>query len=290
MLRPIHDKGKGPDAMQQRLDQIPPGLKGLFAEILAKNAEEMDNCITLLQWVLFSTRPLTSEELYFGVQQHSTPDESSLSKFLLDCSRGLVEVTKASPPVVQFTHETVREFLLGSNGLGQVDSILLGNVSGRSHDKLRQICLWHLCRTLVDMNAPDVLPSAETAFDLHPKTQTEIETSLPFLAYATANIFPHAEAAEAANITQSVFVNDLIRDADHLFARWKQLRDGHQKFKVRRYKHEETVLYVLVDLQCHHLVTEVISNWPGMIRHACGRYGNALQAASFKATKQLSGA
>ena len=287
MLNQIHDKGKGPDAMQQRLDQIPPGLEGLFVEILAKNAEEMHNCITLLQWVLFSTRLLTSQELYLGVQQYSnpnlsTPDESSLGKYLLDCSRGLVEVTKASPPVVQFIHETVREFLLGSNGLGQVDSTLVGNVLGRSHDKLRQICFGYLRCACEKLKTSELDPLPEVPSDLDPSIQAEIETSLPFLAYATASIFPHAEAAQAANITQRMFIKDLICDADYLFTRWKQLRDGHQKFKARRYKHEETLLYVLVDLRCHHLVTEVISSWSWMVRHTCGRYGNALQAASFQ--------
>lgn len=83
MLNKIHDQGLGFDAMQRRLDQVPPGLKGLFADILARDMEEMHNCVTLLQWVLFSTRPLTSKELYAAVQQHSdpnlsTPDESKL--------------------------------------------------------------------------------------------------------------------------------------------------------------------------------------------------------------------
>jgi len=286
MLNKIHDQGLGFDAMQRRLDQVPPGLKGLFADILARDMEEMHNCVTLLQWVLFSTRPLTSKELYCAVQQHShpnlsTPDEGLLSKFLLNFSRGLVEVTKASPPVVQFIHETVREFLIGSDGLGGVDSALLGNVPGRSHDKLRQICSGCLRRTVAAMNARSSLAPYEILPDLDPNVQTEIETASPFLAYAIDSIFLHAEAAQAANISQNMFLNDLTSDTDHLFRRWKQLRDGHQKFKVRRYKHGETLLYVLVDLQCRHLVTEVISGWPKMIRHTCGRYGNALQAASF---------
>lgn len=286
MLNKIHDQGLGFDAMQRRLDQVPPGLKGLFADILAKDMEEMHNCVTLLQWVLFSTRPLTSKELYSAVQQHSdpnlsTPDEGSLSKFLLNSSRGLVEITKASPPIVQFIHETVREFLIGSDGLGRVDPTLLGNVLGRSHDKLRQICSGYLRRTVAAMEARSSLAPTGVLPDLDASVQTETETSSPFLAYAIDSIFLHAEAAQAADISQNMFSNDLASDTDRLFTRWKQLRDGHQKYKVRKYTREETLLYVLVDLQCRHLATEVISEWPEMIHHTCGRYGNALQAASF---------
>lgn len=34
-----------------------------------------------------------------------------MRRYLLNCSRDLVELTRAEPPVIQFIHETVRDFL-----------------------------------------------------------------------------------------------------------------------------------------------------------------------------------
>ena len=79
-------------------------------------------------------RPLQPAELFIIVEYSKSPDDwirtlpteisvptpKRLTRFILDCSRGLAEVFEVGPSqtaTVQFIHETVREFLLKENGL-----------------------------------------------------------------------------------------------------------------------------------------------------------------------------
>jgi hypothetical protein len=63
-------------ALQKRLSEIPRGLSELFEDILTRECEDVQSLSLCIQWVLFATRPLTREELYFGIIAGS--DESTL--------------------------------------------------------------------------------------------------------------------------------------------------------------------------------------------------------------------
>lgn len=120
MISSIHDRGRGFTEMMKRLDEIPTRLHDLFSDILHRDEAEAGTCIRLLQWVLFSERALTSRELFVAIQhdpdairdEHVNLDIAHIARFILDNSRGLVELTKTDSPNVQFIHETVRTYLL----------------------------------------------------------------------------------------------------------------------------------------------------------------------------------
>lgn len=102
-------------------------------------------------------RPLSPVELYLAIQSGSTfssgedtttlPEET-VGRYLLNCSRGLTEVTRTKPPLVQFIHETVRDFLIRENGLAMIDPALTENIEAISHERLHTACLLYFDQCL----------------------------------------------------------------------------------------------------------------------------------------------
>jgi hypothetical protein len=112
------------------------------------------------QWILFSKRPLNHLEYYYGVVSGLNPDwannewnshdvtESDLNQFVLSSWKGLAEVSKYRPLVVQFIHESVRHFLLKDRGLYalalKLSTDLEADSQSASHEKLKELCLRHI--------------------------------------------------------------------------------------------------------------------------------------------------
>lgn len=129
MLNKAHDSGSGKADMLRKLKNVPSDLHAVFSQIFAQGPDDLDRCVALCRWVLFAGRPLSPVELYSAVQhscrvsdaEDNDADEdedepsaitaAEATRYLLYCSRGLVEVTKTEWPVVQFIHETVRGYL-----------------------------------------------------------------------------------------------------------------------------------------------------------------------------------
>lgn len=120
ILTKPYDQGRDAATVRRRLLTIPPKRHDFFAQILFRNSDDLEECIVLLQWVLFSKRPLRLIELYHAVHYSlsSTKADELLAvaldvatRYLLSCSRGLVELTKTTRSTVQFIHETVRDCL-----------------------------------------------------------------------------------------------------------------------------------------------------------------------------------
>lgn len=138
------------------LDKIPTDLHAFFHDIMTKNAESKDKHDGLLlsvQWILHSQRPLTPEELYFGLLcgkklrgrftfkpadwQDCRPTLGDIHRFITDASKGLIKIagfckddlspctlrrktplSKDGSPLftIQFIHNSVRSFLHAPEG------------------------------------------------------------------------------------------------------------------------------------------------------------------------------
>lgn len=295
ILNHIHDQGKSVADMTIYLERLPKDLEGLFADILARDAAELRSCVSLLQWVLYSNTPLSSVELYLAIQ-HSwhRPDEdvitipthSVLTKYLLYHSRGLVEFTDSWPPVVQFIHETVREFLAGEHGLGQVDPALAENLPGWSHAKLTQACLSYFSRNC----SQSTLTSYAKELNGHNEKRTrgvKIKGWIPLLPYAMTNLLLHAEAAQRCGISQASLMvilqmSDGQLDPNYLFA-----YNFCQEHQVRHYKPNVTTLYVAAEHDLPALTSLILTSGNVSVNSKCGRYGNALQAACYNGNEGI---
>lgn len=216
MLNKAYDHGGGPRAMIALLKQIPKGLNALFSEILSKTSECFSECETLLRWVSLSMRPLRPEELYLAVlySRYSDPAEDfraeeaaatdidRVQKCILDWSRGLVEVTKSEhkdrDSIVQFIHESVRDYMMFSEEAFQLMPSLSAGVQGASHDLMKTVCVEYLSSKQVT-NLPD--DHAERG-----EAQSLAMEVYPFASYSAIHSFHHADKAQQHQAHQRSFL------------------------------------------------------------------------------------
>ncbi|PKS12515.1 hypothetical protein jhhlp_000722 [Lomentospora prolificans] len=202
-------------SMRSRLHEIPPKLHDLFDVILTRDNDNLPKLHVALKWILFTQRPLLPQELYFAVHlgldgQCSTvwdPDDLDQNQFVAftrTCSKGLAEVTGNERNVVQFIHESVRDFLFRKYSHEKAEN--LGNFAGLSHNLLRDCCLAQL-NARVDGEIESLRSLGVPAAGL----EDQIRARLPFLQYAVDNVLHHSDAAQQMGIDQQTFVASFPR-------------------------------------------------------------------------------
>lgn len=156
ILNKEYDSGRI-HALRKRLVAIPGDLHELFRDILTRDEFHRNELRLCIQWVLFARRPLSPYELYYAILSGLGPDvvkdladedveitAEDVKRFILDCSKGLVEVVSSETIVVQFIHESVRDFLLRGNGLADLWTELGYEFRGYSHDILKECCVTYM--------------------------------------------------------------------------------------------------------------------------------------------------
>jgi hypothetical protein len=240
--------------ISKRLKEIPPKLTDLFEMILTRDGENLDRLQICLKWILFATRPLKPQELYFAVQlgldkeylsfwNQEDIDLEQIKTFVRGSSKGLAEVTRNKAAEVQFIHESVRDFLVGKyEGQWSGSS---GNFVGNSHEILRNCCLAQL-NALIDkyVDIPDPLPQASKLVQLR---QT-ISLKFPFLEYSILGILYHANGAQQNMIEQGDFLTDFP------LKRWIFLNNTLERYDIRRYTESVTLLYILAEKNLADLI------------------------------------
>ena len=284
MLNILYDQGHE-SAMRRRLQDIPTELDGLFAEILGRNAETRDKSVLLLQWVLFSFRPLSPIELYLAVESGTVspdemeveqPSQAKANRYILNYSKGLTELSKSQPPTILFIHETIRGFLLHNNGLSILQPELGANLAGISHDQLSRCCIQFLQRGQLD------LEEAQRGYFFENQSKRDegvknARTQLPFLEYAVNHVFKHANDAQGQGISQGSFLESLKATPEDL-ERWVWARNRFERYKIREYTSRVTLLYIFSETNQEELVKSILQN-PIDWDSTGERYGSALQAA-----------
>jgi ankyrin repeat protein len=277
-------------ALREKLQEIPDDLNELFRRILMWDRQNMDEMKLCIQWILYSNRPLKPEELYFAMLSGLEPEEplrpwdpdeistEDINLFILSSSKGLAEITKTKAGTVQFIHESVRDFLLKENGLGQIWADLEVNASGLTHNRLKECCFnYTRSEPSSRMEVPKVLSPASTskARELRKK----VSLKFPFLEYAIYNMLMHADISQAKGIDQEGFIKELeIRN-------WVQLNNTIETYQVRRLPADIDLLYILAEQNCPDLIDLVMRNSPCQ-RNQNGRYGNPIFAAIVKDSRQ----
>ncbi|KAK4234896.1 Inversin, partial [Achaetomium macrosporum] len=252
--------GKPIGKMRQRLEEIPPKLADLFEMILTRDEEDPKLLQICLQWILFATRPLKPQELYFAVQfglkeapcsgqwDQETVDLDEMKAFVRHSSKGLAGVTRSKTSEVQFIHESVRDFLLGKYGAGQWSgAILSGNFEGQSHEVLRDCCLAQL-ETDMDLK-PSGSYTSQGSFEA---TQTQLRADLrlrfPLLEYSLLNILQHANSAQQHGIGQRAFLDRFP------LQKWATVHDALEKHVVRQYLRSANLRYILAEKNLADLI------------------------------------
>ncbi|KAK1751198.1 hypothetical protein QBC47DRAFT_464378 [Echria macrotheca] len=271
ILNKEYDHGRRGAQLRRKLAEIPGDLHELFRNLLTRDChrrDELQSCI----------RP---EELYFAIISDTEPEDinqwdheevsmDAIQRLILSSSKGLAETTRSKIPVVQFIHESVRDFLLKEKGLEAVWPDLGSNFEGESHGRLAQCCIQYI-------NAPAV-KNFDTAFGPEDTAEhvdalrEKSKKAFPFLQYSVQNVLYHAEKAEAGRVSQQTLIHHFPR------AHWLELYNMFEEHKVRRHSTEATFLYVLAELGMPALIRTLPYN------QCCfdpedGRYGPPIFAA-----------
>ncbi|MCJ1288448.1 hypothetical protein MMC26_007806, partial [Xylographa opegraphella] len=257
ILNKEHDRGRM-HALRRRLQEIPGDLYELFRDILTRDSRNKDELVLCIQWLLFAMQPLSPEQLYFAILSEVEPDAVSgwdhdeitqdvIKRFILDSSKGLAEITTSKLSKVQFIHESVRDFLLKEDGLGNIWPNLRNNLQGHSHERLKHCCLTYMSIDVFSaLRIPEDLPKATS---LHATHLRKLATdTFPFLEYAVQNVLHHADVAEGNGIAQATFVRSFSLN------RWIKLDNLFERHEVRRHSDEMSILYVLGERNMSNLI------------------------------------
>jgi len=160
LLNDDNDRGHVQN-LAHRLETIPDDLYKLFQGILRSGTNDKNDLTSIIVWTLFSCRPLTLEELYFGVlaaqeprgmatSQPEVDTSDGMRRFVLDASKGLVEMTYGGH--AQFIHESVRAYLL-KDGLATILGIKTVDLDGYCHERLKNWCQQYIASPVPELSA-----------------------------------------------------------------------------------------------------------------------------------------
>ncbi|PLB51475.1 hypothetical protein P170DRAFT_80243 [Aspergillus steynii IBT 23096] len=274
-------------AVRQRLNEIPDGLDELFTDILTRDTNDVCELIICLQLVLFAQRPLSREELYFAVMFATAeigqrdidwPLDDFVGSFILNISKGLVEITRSKARTVHFIHESVRDFLLRGDGFNKLQMGLQENTVGNSHDRIAQVCFQYIAQ--IDEGETDEGGSEatlETLSNLPRASKKEfIRANFPFLDYAIRSLLYHSNVAEASGASQADLLQELCASFDH----FKKIHNAVEPYKSRQYGWNASFLYFLAEKGLKYLVRRELLRAPFDWRET-GKYGSPIGVALY---------
>ncbi|KAM0701654.1 hypothetical protein Q7P35_010563 [Cladosporium inversicolor] len=265
------DNGATFSLLLDTLKVIPEKLRDLIAAILHLPDEAL-TCA--MRWILFSTRPLLLEELYFAIRTGTGQINSGvwdpiqikrdgMHAFILASSRGLIEVKVGTRRIgrarerifrVQLVHESVREYLL-AGGLAALGLCSNERIAAGSHVKLFEWCQLYFS---FDARTHPLLSDREEH-----DTQSDFDDidGYPLLSYASGSVWEHLEICYTAGVLD-----------------WRSIRD----FPLKLWLHSHTasrygfdredllwldsnlhlpysLLYILINRDCGKLAGAVLA-------------------------------
>ncbi|KAF7532903.1 hypothetical protein G7054_g7529 [Neopestalotiopsis clavispora] len=237
--------------LQERLQQLPGDLHLLFRDILTRDTNNREGLLLCIQWVLFAKEPLTPRQLHLAILSGTEPEflthchtepylEEDVQRYILDNSKGLAQSTKSKKSTVQFIHESVRDFLLKGNGLGELFRGLESNIHGKSHEALKNCCLTYV--TMKSLTELETSPSSKAV------------EAFPFMEYANSRLLYHGNEAEMHGISQNGFL------AMFPLSQWVEQHNIMERFENRKYTPTVSLLYILAE-----------TGFPDLIRAYSGR-------------------
>ncbi|KAI1419545.1 hypothetical protein F5Y12DRAFT_233766 [Xylaria sp. FL1777] len=255
-------------AFRERIQELPKDLHELFHNILIRDNENVDGLVLCLQWILFAREPLTLEQLYFAIVSGREPkylaschssntSKKCMKKYVLDNSKGLVELTESNIPTVQFIHESVRDFLL-KDGLSKIKPDISENIPGQSHDTLKKCCLAY-----TNMEAMKYLKEPYSR---------ALTQEFPFLEYATQEVLYHADQAQRRDVNQQNFLDTFPRST------WVKLHNMLEYSMLHGYTSEVSLLYILAERGMSALI-RALSQRQSCFKIESERYGPPILAA-----------
>lgn len=284
------DDGRTLREMREILERVPGRLEEIFRQYF-ETIENTDRPKTLqiMQWILLAERPLTPTELRFAlafdIEYHSQQEckgsdgfvkhDEQMEKQVRSLSRGLIEVKLleqdgARTSIVQFIHESVRDFLKEGEGLQ-----ILNHPAGRTGEGEGHGILTRSCINYIRSKELRRIPLLEQS-----RSWEDISASYPFLDYAVSSVFKHARGAEEGERPQANLVQLFQQPTDDVFNCWRYLYDLRLGHSSRLHQGTNaTLLHVASEHNLLSCVAILIESGVDVNAEG-GRYKTALIAAA----------
>ncbi|EJP61221.1 Ankyrin repeat-containing protein [Beauveria bassiana ARSEF 2860] len=192
-------EGESRAKIKAEIERIPQEVGELYRSLM-RSVENASETLKLMQWICFSTRPLTTDELQWAMVVGPDDTHKSLDKyrnsdeFIADdkigirisaLSRGLAEIVRSrNARVVQFIHQSVQDFLV-EGGLKDLDNTTRPAhlVGPDVHCRLSRSCIRYF--RMVVSSQPGSLGAKD-------------ESRFPLLHYATTSWVSHLKLGDPA--------------------------------------------------------------------------------------------
>jgi hypothetical protein len=259
--------------LEKRLEALPDDLHHLFSNILKTEPCGGNTLLLTYQWLLFAHRPLRREELYFALVTSDSRGEilawdrdevstTDMERFIINSSKGLVEIGKGIQPIVQFIHGSVRDYLL-TTGLSSLCPIPTTQLPALSQDYLKKCCHQYVLRSALHLQAQKTRGSEPQSFRVMDAFRARINDSHPFLDYALEGMLIHANAAHILGLRQDDFVRAFP------LKRWVWLHNGLAQDPLDRLKPGVSREYVFVIKNVFGLIGSKITRFTCSSNERC---------------------
>lgn len=268
MLNKAYDEGRNSyKAMQTTLEEVPSTLEGVFSSLLGKSVSDRAELVRMLQWVLFSQRPLSPKELYIAAVGNSLPfSRGAIQRRIIGSSKGLIEIreTTKKNEYVQFIHLSVKDFLYRNRRLQTLDPTLEPDAISASHNRL-----WAYCWSYFACQDTASLGGGGHMIELHSQ----------FRDYATDYALSHANEALSMDKSDTGPTAQWL-EAPGAWAEWRE-SIGRREYKLDCMgpKNDAVLISIFVSRSYHNLVKLALENNVDVNAQG-GKYGNSLQTAA----------
>ncbi|KAF5966432.1 ankyrin repeat domain-containing protein [Fusarium coicis] len=183
--------------------------------------DERPASLKLIQWICFSVRPLSLDELRWAMiidadcpnkslqecknTEDHISDSDRMNRRVQTLSCGLVEVT-SDAKVVQFIHQSVKDFFTEKGLSAMNETTNPSIIVGYAHHRLSRTCIRYLTMDEVARSVgqePDHLKSEFT-----------------FLHYATTSWVAHMKESDARSVPQEDLLQYFTGPSNTLMKRW----------------------------------------------------------------------
>nr|XP_036586253.1 ankyrin repeat-containing protein [Colletotrichum truncatum]KAF6796660.1 ankyrin repeat-containing protein [Colletotrichum truncatum] len=256
-------RGEPAGEIEREIKRTPKELNALYDELL-RNVEDSEVTIRLMQWVCFSTRPLTTYELPWAMaidpynsdqtlgscqQSDEFITEDKMFNRITSLSCGLAEIVPGEGlsgglGIIQFIHQSVKDHMVEQglsrlNRTESIDGLLAPNTNGL-------LCL--ICIGYFNM----IMSSRLGPFD------KDYATKFPFLEYATTSIVPHLKFSESGVISPEVFLKALHWPSNSLVELWVSANNNTKKDLRERLEDGANLVHITAKFELVNLLSEIL--------------------------------
>ncbi|KAH9165961.1 hypothetical protein EDB89DRAFT_2076307 [Lactarius sanguifluus] len=274
-----------PQSVRRTLNELPESLDGTYERVMMeiKKANQV-HAYRMLQCLTVAVRPLSVAELAellafnFDVAKDGIPELNSNWRWedheqaVLSTCSSLITVVPgrgSRPPVVQFSHFSVKEFLM----------------SDRLATSTGDISQYHI--SLED--AHTVLAQASLGVLLRDSDVTNGADSAPLAGYAAEHRVTHARVESVASRVRDG-IEQLFDPGQPYFEAWVQLHDADRDSYIpdmTDLKPGARPLYYAALCGLHELVEYLTLKYPQYATSRGGRLGTVLHSASYAGHLQI---